>query len=342
MFGSILAGSLGGKSQGGGTVNTGVLQLSGGGALTGTLKAIEDQAGNISPLQLSNINVEINSPAGAGNERRLIINTADSLSAKIFSFRTANLQRFAFRVDGTESTGNAGSNFHIRRYDDAGNFILSAFTINRATGAISVTPSNLTYSTGTNNINLIDLAYTINTTGGTNVVTGLNINATHTSITGTTSRPFNISRGGLQKFSVDLDNTNAYVGINQNPSSAYSLYVGNNVLFSNNLFITNFARIVTSTGLDWSSLNTDFTLTSGSGIITLTGARIRLSGTTSAFPALKRNGTTIEIRTADDSAYGNIDAGRYFSNGIQGQSGTFLTADAKTVTVTNGIITSIV
>jgi hypothetical protein len=69
---------------------------------------------------------------------------------------------------------------------------------------------------------------------------------------------------------------------------------------------------------------------------------IRLSGTTSAFPAIKRNGINVEIRLADDSGYGNIDAGRYFTNGVQGQSGSFLTTDAKTVTVTNGIITAIV
>jgi hypothetical protein len=341
MFGSILAGSLGGKSQGGGTVNTGVLQLNGGGALTGTLKAIEDQAGNISPLQLSNINVEINSPAGAGNERRLIINTADSLSAKIFSFRTANLQRFAFRVDGTESTNNAGSNFHIRRYDDAGNFILTAFTINRSTGATSVTPSSLVFSSGTNNINLLELAYTINTTGGTNVISGLNIAQTITSVTGTNNLAIRITRNGVQSFAVGGDNANSLVFGTQSPSNFYNILAGLS-LFSNNIVLSSSTLFLNSNGLDFSGSNGNMVLNSGSGIITITAARIRLSGTTSAFPALKRNGTNIEIRTADDSAYANIDAGRFFSNGIQGQSGTFTTADAKTVTVTNGIITSIV
>jgi hypothetical protein len=344
MFGSILAGSLGGKSTGGGSVNTGVLQLSGGGALTSSLQSVTDQSGNISPLQLSSLNVQINSPAGAGNERRLILNTVDSLSAKIFSFRTNELQRWALRVDGTESTGNAGSNFSLRRYNDAGVFILAAFTINRATGAIAVTPSNLTYSAGTNAINLIDLSYIINTTGGTNTITGININATHTSLTGSTNLPFRLQRAGISLVSVQIDNSGGYMGINQTPSVAYWLYGGGSstgrILSTGGYAVGGAGRILTQNGLDWG--NDDFAFTTGTGLLTVTTNRIRLNGTTSAFPALKRNGVTVEIRLADDSGYGNIDALRYFSNGVQGVSGSFLSNDGKTITVSNGIITAIV
>ncbi len=41
----------------------------------------------------------------------------------------------------------------------------------------------------------------------------------------------------------------------------------------------------------------------------LAGAVIRLAGTTSSFPAFKRNGATIETRLADDSAYADFYAG---------------------------------
>jgi hypothetical protein len=97
---------------------------------------------------------------------------------------------------------------------------------------------------------------------------------------------------------------------------------------------------LTINGLDFT--NNDMAINSGTGLITMTAGRIRLSGTTSSFPALKRSGTTVQIRLADDSAYGNIDASRYFSEGTQGVSGTFTSNDGKTITATNGIITAIV
>ncbi len=51
------------------------------------------------------------------------------------------------------------------------------------------------------------------------------------------------------------------------------------------------------------------------GILTLTNAannaftRLQLGGTTSSFPAIKRNGTAIDIRLADDSTYGPLNSG---------------------------------
>jgi hypothetical protein len=59
---------------------------------------------------------------------------ADTNVARIFSFATNNLPRFAIRIDGTESGSDAGSDFAIRRYNDAGTFVDAPFSINRATG----------------------------------------------------------------------------------------------------------------------------------------------------------------------------------------------------------------
>ena len=59
---------------------------------------------------------------------------ADTNVARIFSFATNNLPRFAIRVDGTESGGNTGSDYAIRRYDDAGTFVDAPLTITRSTG----------------------------------------------------------------------------------------------------------------------------------------------------------------------------------------------------------------
>lgn len=69
---------------------------------------------------------------------------------------------------------------------------------------------------------------------------------------------------------------------------------------------------------------------------------LQFGGTTSAFPSLKRSGAGLQVRLSDDTGYTGIDAGSYSVGGVAGASGSFTTNDGKTVTVTNGIITSIV
>jgi hypothetical protein len=59
---------------------------------------------------------------------------ADTNVARIFSFATNNLPRWAFRIDGTESGSDAGSDFAIRRYNDAGTFVDAPLTVTRSTG----------------------------------------------------------------------------------------------------------------------------------------------------------------------------------------------------------------
>ena len=78
---------------------------------------------------------------GASSNRFLL--TTDASIAKIFSFRSANLPRWALRVDGTESGSNAGADFAIRRYNDAGTFVDAPLSIQRSSGNIGlkVTPS---------------------------------------------------------------------------------------------------------------------------------------------------------------------------------------------------------
>lgn len=60
------------------------------------------------------------------------------------------------------------------------------------------------------------------------------------------------------------------------------------------------------------------------------------------FPALKKSGTLLQARLANDSGYCNFDAGAYRVGGVAGVSGSFTSNDGKTITVTNGIITDIV
>lgn len=80
---------------------------------------------------------------------------ADNGVSRILSFRTDDTQRWALRVDGTETGSNSGANFQVRRYDDAGTFVDAPIAINRATGNITTsqnvngaTPTEMGYLSG--------------------------------------------------------------------------------------------------------------------------------------------------------------------------------------------------
>jgi len=80
---------------------------------------------------------------------------ADNGVSRILSFRTDDLQRWALRVDGTESGSNSGADFQLRRYNDAGAHIDNPIAINRANGNITTaqningaTPTELGYLSG--------------------------------------------------------------------------------------------------------------------------------------------------------------------------------------------------
>jgi len=69
---------------------------------------------------------------GAGTNR--IRMSADAGQPRIFSFASANVARWAFRVDGAETGSNAGGDWALRAYNDAGTFTFSPIAANRKTG----------------------------------------------------------------------------------------------------------------------------------------------------------------------------------------------------------------
>jgi hypothetical protein len=80
---------------------------------------------------------------------------ADNGVSRILSFRTDDVQRWALRVDGTESGSNSGADFQVRRYNDAGAHIDNPIAINRSTGNITTaqnvngaTPTEMGYLSG--------------------------------------------------------------------------------------------------------------------------------------------------------------------------------------------------
>lgn len=125
---------------GGGSLPTGSLQLENGDAMDSTLRYVTDSANTQSKLLLSDTDTRIEGSLtvdGGAATPRIIID-ADTNIARILSIRTNDLPRWALRVDGTESGSNAGSDFAIRRYNDAGAFIDAPLSINRANGRVSI------------------------------------------------------------------------------------------------------------------------------------------------------------------------------------------------------------
>jgi hypothetical protein len=151
--------SLGG---GGGTNN---LQLPVGTILDTTLRQVQDGLGTGSPLYLSTGGLRVGTTAGSAmywddTNNRLGIGTTTPLGIlhlkstaaitrmvidgdagfnKLISYRTAGLQRFGLYVNNTaESGSNAGSDFAIRAYSDAGTLLTTPIFIKRSTGNVGI------------------------------------------------------------------------------------------------------------------------------------------------------------------------------------------------------------
>ena len=93
----------------------------------------------ISVLQTGEVGIGIANPLTKlhidGGATALIANLDANVSvAKSISFRSDNSARINLEVSGTESGSNAGADFFIRRYSDAGSLIDTPLTITRSTG----------------------------------------------------------------------------------------------------------------------------------------------------------------------------------------------------------------
>jgi hypothetical protein len=94
----------------------------------------------VSVLQTGEFGIGIANPTTKfhidGGASALIANLDANVSvAKSISFRSDNSNRINLEVSGTESGSNAGANFFLRAYSDAGALLSTPLTIERATGA---------------------------------------------------------------------------------------------------------------------------------------------------------------------------------------------------------------
>jgi hypothetical protein len=121
----------------------------------------------VSVLQTGEFGIGIANPTTKlhidGGASALIANLDANVSvAKSVSFRSDNSNRINLEVSGTESGSNAGANFFIRRYSDAGALIDTPLTITRSTGIILASTTDFNILSITPTLRLTDSAATGN------------------------------------------------------------------------------------------------------------------------------------------------------------------------------------
>jgi hypothetical protein len=166
--------------------------------------------------------------------------------------------------------------------------------------------STISLSAGATNPRIENIAYTINNSGAqTGTATGIFLNATETALNGQTHNLMDLQRDGVSRFSVSRTGIGIFsAGISQIPE----LTMNNSGIFA----FSGRARIKSpSTNAVMFQDNTE---TSASNLI--------LGLQTSSFPMLKRNGTAIDFRLADDSAFAPINAGATTIKGSGSTSAT--------------------
>ena len=111
---------------------------------SGNISVTATPAGSTSEVQFKRLGLGAAVPLGilhlkvsAGATRQVI--DGDAGQNKIITFRTAGLQRWGLYSNNVaESGSNAGSNFVLRRYNDAGTLLGTPIQFNRATGLTTI------------------------------------------------------------------------------------------------------------------------------------------------------------------------------------------------------------
>jgi hypothetical protein len=116
-------------------------------AIVGSIRTYRDGVSlseTMSFLKDGKVGIGTNTPIGilhlkvAAGTTRMVMD-GDAGQSKIITYRTAGLQRFGLYVNNTaESGSNAGSDFAVRAYSDAGTLLNTPVFIKRSTGNVGI------------------------------------------------------------------------------------------------------------------------------------------------------------------------------------------------------------
>jgi hypothetical protein len=145
---------------------------------------------------------------------------------------------------------------------------------------------------GATNQRLFNNVYTINNSGAqTGTLTGYFLNATVTALNGMTHNLMDLQVNGSSRFAIS-------------PTGVFLSPQCNRITLSNN---SDYIEGSNNSGLTTLFSNQSIQLLSGSFAYRFASTGIfQLGGATSSFPAIKRNGTAIDFRLANDSGFCGI------------------------------------
>ena len=232
--------------------------------------------------------------SSAGANFLLINNSGQA----VFGSAGAN-EPYLVNYNGTLTESAGGHSLRIRQRANTGstgNTLIQYW----ADGLFSGTTSGIAISheflssgfsgaAGSGNYRNLSIGYTINNSGAqTGTATGIFLNATETALNGQTHNLIDLQAGGLSRFKVN--NVGIVTGTTYVSANEYQFSVGTRIRSVSNGIIT----------LGNNDL-TNFSL-------------LTFGNTTSSFPAIKRNGTAIDFRLADDSGYCDINVKQFNTN----------------------------
>jgi hypothetical protein len=176
----------------------------------------------ISVLQTGEFGIGIANPTTKfhidGGASALIANLDAGVSiAKSISFRSDNSNRINLEVSGTESGSNAGANFFLRTYTDAGALLNTPLTISRSTGAATFSIASGIYTAINITSPNTSVYYKLTPTGGDSYILGAGVAQTDDFCITNSTRSTNYLKiiggasGGAATFSSNITLTNGYL-----------------------------------------------------------------------------------------------------------------------------------
>ena len=285
-----------------GTNYKGILNLNTlNGNLTTTLEAITDGDGNASTLLLSTTLARVSS--------NLTIGGSTTASARLHVRAAA--ASIASRFEDNAGVrileiGNGGYNIIIGNNNDrlTGSSNSGYFEFNTNANGFDFIKQNAYAGSGT--VGAIRTFYSINNHAGT--VNGIFLNATETSLTGTTHNLIDLQVGGVSRFRVDA--------VANNIQTSYNITAA--VFLGNAISVSSTGGVKVGSSRIRSDADGNLTLLNDAAN---SFGLLKFGGTTNAFPAIKRNGAAIDFRLADDSAYCSIFASSVRTAVVQSFSG---------------------